>query len=150
MNWDAIVWLVALIVFFMAEAATVTVVSLWFAAGALVALLASVLGAAFWLQGLLFLVVSIALLLALRPILRKYFTPKLTRTNMDAVIGSQGVVTADIDNIQGQGKIKLGGMEWTARSSTGENIPAGSIVKVDKVEGVKVFVTPVPVEQTVS
>ena len=150
MNWDAIVWLVALIVFFMAEAATVTVVSLWFAAGALVALLASVLGAAFWLQGLLFLVVSIALLLALRPILRKYFTPKLTRTNMDAVIGSQGVVTADIDNIQGQGKIKLGGMEWTARSSTGENIPAGSIVKVDKVEGVKVFVTPVPVKQTVS
>lgn len=150
MNWDAIVWLVALIVFFMAEAATVTVVSLWFAAGALVALLASVLGAAFWLQGLLFLVVSIALLLALRPILRKYFTPKLTRTNMDAVIGSQGVVTADIDNIQGQGKIKLGGMEWTARSSTGENIPAGSIVKVDKVDGVKVFVTPVPVEQTVS
>ena len=58
-----------------------------------------------------------------------------------AVIGSRGYVTADIDNVSAVGKVKLGAMEWTARSTTGEKIPAGTLVQVDKIEGVKVFVT---------
>lgn len=150
MTWDTMLWLVLLIVFFLAEAATVTVVSLWFAAGALVALLASVLHAPFWLQGSAFLVVSVALLLALRPIVKRFFTPRITRTNVDAVIGTQGIVLARIDNLQATGTVKLGGMEWTARSTSGESIPEGSVVKVDKVEGVKIFVSLVPVKETVS
>lgn len=150
MTWDTMLWLVLLVVFFLAEAATVSVVSLWFAAGALVALLASVLHAPFWLQGLAFFVVSVALLLALRPIVKRFFTPRITRTNVDAVIGTQGIVIKKIDNLQATGTVKLGGMEWTARSTSGDPIPEGTTVKVDKVEGVKVFVTPVAVKQTVS
>ena len=150
MTWDAILWLVGLVLFLMAEAATVTVVSLWFAAGALVALVAAMLGAPFWLQGLLFGGVSVALLLLLRPILKKYFTPRLTKTNVDAVIGTQGLVTVPVDNIRATGTVKLSGMEWTARSTSGAPIPEGTLVRVDKVEGVKVLVTPVPVNQTVS
>jgi membrane protein implicated in regulation of membrane protease activity len=150
MTWDAILWLVGLVLFLMAEAATVAVVSLWFAAGSLVAMVAAILGAPFWLQGLLFGGVSVALLLLLRPILKKYFTPRLTKTNVDAVIGMQGFVTVPIDNLHATGTVKLNGMEWTARSTSGASIPEGTLVRVDKVEGVKAFVTPVPVNETVS
>lgn len=139
------IWLALMVVFLIAEAATVVTVSLWFAAGALVALVASLLGAAIWLQVVLFLAVSAALLAALRPVVRKHFTPRLTRTNVDSVIGSQGYVTADIDNVSAAGTVKLGAMEWTARSSTGAKIAAGTLVKVEKIEGVKAFVTPVEI-----
>ena len=145
MNWAAIIWFVLLVLFFAIEASTVIVVSIWFAAGSVVALIASFLGAPSWLQILLFFVVSILLLLALRPVTKKYFTPKLTKTNIDSVIGSVGIVTAAIDNIEAVGTIKLGAMEWTARSTNGEQIPVGTRVRVDRIEGVKAFVTPVEV-----
>ena len=138
-----IVWLVLMIVFLVAESQSVTMVSLWFAAGALGALIAELCGAELWLQIVIFFAVSIILLASLRPIVRKYFTPKITKTNVDSVIGQTGLVTADIDNISAQGQVKLGAMEWTARSTSGENIPQGTLVKVDKIEGVKAFVTPV-------
>lgn len=141
MNWAAIIWLILLILFVLAEASTVAVVSLWFAAGALTAMVASLLGAQVWLQVVLFLAVSGVLLCALRPVVRKMFTPKLTRTNVDSVIGAKGLVTGDIDNTVSQGQVKLGAMEWTARSSSGEPIKAGTQVVVDRVEGVKLFVT---------
>ena len=144
-----IIWLVLLAAFLITEAATVTVVSLWFAVGSLAALIASLLGAAFWLQILLFLAVSAIALAALRPIVRKYIHPKLTATNVDSVIGSVGLVTAAIDNVSATGQVKLGAMEWTARSTSGRPIEAGTLVKVDRIEGVKVFVSPaeVPVTQ---
>ena len=138
-----IIWLALMIAFLMVEAQSVTMVSLWFGAGALAALIAALCGAEFWLQIVIFFAVSIALLASLRPLVRKYFTPKLVKTNVDSVIGSEGLVTADINNITAQGQVKLGAMEWTARSSSGESIPVGTLVKVDKIEGVKVFVTPV-------
>lgn len=141
MNWAAIVWLILLILFILAEASTVAVVSLWFAAGALTAMVASLLGAQVWLQVVLFLAVSGVLLCALRPLVKKAFTPKLTRTNVDSVIGSKGIVTGDIDNAMSQGQVKLGAMEWTARSTNGEPIKAGTQIVVDRVEGVKLFVT---------
>ena len=140
-----ILWLALMVVFLVTEAATVTMVSLWFAAGALTALVASLLHAPVWLQVVLFLTVSALLLAALRPMVRKHFTPKLSKTNVDAIVGSKGYVTADIDNVGATGTVKLGTMEWTARSSTGHVIPKGTLVQVDKVEGVKAFVTPVEV-----
>ena len=138
---DKVIWLILLILFVMAEAATVSVVSLWFAAGALAALMAAMLGAQVWLQILLFGVVSAGLLIALQPLVRKHFTPKLTRTNVDAVIGAEGIVTVAIDNVHSTGQVKLGAVEWTARSTDGKPIEAGCRVRADKVEGVKLFVT---------
>ena len=145
MNWAAILWLVLTVILLITEAATVTVVSLWFAAGALAAMAMALAGGSIWLQVLVFLVVSAAALTALRPLVRKYLTPKLTATNIDSLIGSIGIVTAAIDNIAASGQIKLNGMEWTARSSSGELIETGTKVRVDKIEGVKVFVSPVEV-----
>ena len=145
MNWAAIVWLVLTVAFLVAEAATVTVISLWFAAGALAAMATALLGGAIWLQALVFLAVSALALTALRPLVRKYLTPKLTATNVDSVIGSTGVVTAGIDNIASAGQVKLNGMEWSARSTSGDPIPAGTRITVDRIEGVKVFVSPAEV-----
>ena len=145
MNPMASLWLVLLILFLIAEGATAAVTTIWFAAGALVAMVASLLGAHIWLQVILFIVVSVGCLMALRPLLKKYITPKKIRTNVDAVIGSQGVVLEKIDNLAGTGRVKLNGMEWTARAENKECIEAGTVVRVERIEGVKVFVTPVAV-----
>ena len=136
-----IIWLVLMIVFLIAESQSVTMVSLWFAVGALGALIAEICGAELWLQIVIFFALSVVLLASLRPIARKYFTPKIVKTNVDSVIGQTGLVTADIDNITAQGQVKLGAMEWSARSTSGEAIPVGTLVKVDKIEGVKAFVS---------
>ena len=149
MNGAAVFWFILLVIFVIAEAATVTMVSLWFAIGALAALAGSLLGLGTWLQAGVFFVVSATALTALRPLARKYFTPKLTATNVDSVIGTQGLVTIAIDNVKAQGQVKLGGMVWSARSVSGEPIAEGTLVQVDKIEGVKVYVTPVKILESV-
>lgn len=141
MNYMAIFWFVLMCVFLVMEANTVSLVSVWFAAGSLAALIVSLLSGQLWLQIFVFFVVSVVTLAALRPVLRKYFTPKLHKTNVDAVVGATGKVIEPIDNIQSIGRVKIGGMEWSARSSSGERILEGTIVLVDRVEGVKVFVS---------
>lgn len=149
MKLAAFVWLGLTVLFLLAEAATVSLVSLWFAAGAVVAMFAALLGAGGWLQTGLFLAVSGALLLMLRPIVRRFLVPKITPTNVDSLVGSTGLVTAAIDNVTASGQVKLGAMEWTARSTTGEDIPVDTPVRVDRIEGVKAFVTPVKVSEKV-
>ena len=91
----------------------------------------------------LFFVVSVALLLALWPLTKKVLRPVVTPTNVDSLIGAEGYVTAPVDNRSGIGQVKLNGMEWTARSTNGAPIAAGTLVKVDRIEGVKAYVTPV-------
>ena len=149
MKFAAFVWLGLVILFLIAEGTTVSLVSLWFAAGAVVAMFAALLGAGAWLQTGLFLVVSGALLLMLRPIVRRYLVPKITATNVDSLVGATGLVTVAIDNVTASGQVKLGAMEWTARSTTGENIPQGTLIRVDRIEGVKVYVTPVNVPEKI-
>lgn len=146
----AIVWLVLMIGFIILEAACpIHLVSIWFAVGALAAAVASMLSAQLWLQVTLFFVVSGVLLAALWPFTRKFLNPGRTATNVDSVIGTEGYVTASVDNLSATGQVKLGGMFWTARSTDGGNIPEGTLVKVDRIEGVKVFVSPVKVETSV-
>ena len=139
----AIYWLVAMVVFLIIEASTVAIVSAWFAAGSLAAMIVALCAGPLWLQILVFLLVSAALLGMLRPLTRKYFTPKLIRTNVDSIIGSEGYVTSPIDTLSATGTVKLGAMEWTARSTDGSPIESGKRIRVDRVEGVKVFVTAV-------
>ena len=142
---DTFLWFALLIAFVVAEAATVNMVSAWFAVGSLASLITALLGGKLWLQVVVFLVVSTAALALLRPIAKKYFNPKLTRTNVDALAGKTCLCVTAIDNLEGVGQVKIGDVEWTARSTTVEAIPAGTEVKIDRVEGVKVYVTPVTV-----
>ena len=143
MDWFAILWFVLMVIFVMTEATTVTMVSIWFVFGALAAMIVSFLGGQLWLQVTVFVALSAVLLASLRPLARKYWMPKLTKTNVDAVLGTQGVVTEPIDNLSGSGRVKVGSLYWSARSTDGAPIEQDAVVKVDRVEGVKVFVTKV-------
>ena len=150
MNLTVIIWLVLMLIFLVVEAAcAIHLVSIWFAVGALAAMVAGLLSAPLWLQVGLFLVVSGALLALLWPLTRKFLNPKVTATNIDSVIGSTGIVIENIDNLTAAGQVKLGAMYWTARSTSGAPIPQGTVVKVDRIEGVKVYVTAAEVAATV-
>lgn len=140
------IWAALAVIFLIVElACPLHLVSIWFVAGSLVAFAAAMLHWALWLQITLFVVVSGTLLALLWPIVRKHLNPGITKTNVDAVIGSTALVTVAIDNLAAVGQVKVGAMEWTARSTAGDPIPAGTVVRVDKVEGVKAFVSPVEV-----
>lgn len=145
MSAFAILWFILLILFIFLEAATVAVVSVWFAAGSLGAMIAALFGAPLWLQIGLFALISLSLLLLLRPISGKLLKPKVKSTNLDAVIGTEGIVLEEISNKTAQGRVQLGGMEWSARSTEDVIIPVGTQIKVDRIEGVKVFVSVVQV-----
>ena len=151
MNWGyTILWIVLMVVFLVVEASCpIHLVSIWFAAGSLVAAIAAALGGQLWLQILLFLLISCGLLAALWPFVKKVLNPRRTATNIDAMIGTEGYVTAAVDNLNAEGKVKLGGMEWTARSTDGTKIPVGALVKVERIEGVKAIVSVVHTEATV-
>lgn len=149
MTVEQILWLGAFVVFLAIETGTLGLVSIWFAAGALGALLVAWLGGMFWLQVAVFLVVSCVALAALRPLVKKYIVPKITATNADSLIGTVTLVTGDIDNIQAKGELLLGGVPWSARSTNGDPIPAGTLVRVDRIEGVRLFVSPAEVKSEV-
>ena len=139
-----IIWLVLLLLFAGAEALTVGLTSIWFAAGALCALIAALLGAPLWVQIALFLAASVLCLLAVRPLARRHLNSRVEPTNADRVIGEQAQVTEDIDNIRGRGAVVIRGVAWTARSEDGSPLPAGTLVRVLRIEGVKVFVERTP------
>ena len=146
-----ILWLGLTVIFLIVEAACpIHLVSLWFAAGSLAALGVWALGGALWLQIAVFLAVSCALLAMLWPLTKKYLNPHLTATNIDSVIGSEGLVTVAVDNLTAAGQVKLGAMEWTARSTSGAPLAEGILVRVDRIEGVKVFVSPAEVPANVN
>lgn len=146
MSEMAWIWLGALIIFAIVEASTVSLVSIWFVGGSLAALIAALLGAELWLQFLLFLLVSAVLLLCLRPLSKKFLSTPKVQTNAPANIGKLAVVTEDIDNLHGIGAVKLSGLTWSARSKDGKNIPAGTVVRITGIEGVKLFVETAEIE----
>lgn len=141
MNEMTIFWLVAVIVLGVVEAATVGLVSIWFALGALAALISSLFGGPVWLQILLFISVAALTLFFTRPLVKKYFNKESHKpTNADMVIGKEAQVTETIDNLQGTGAVRCMGKEWTARSENGETILSGETVTAVKIEGVKLIV----------
>ncbi len=124
------------------EAATAQLVSIWFAGGGLAGLIAHFLHAPFWLQVIAAAVATLILLLATRPLVRRFLRGKETRTNADRVVGRTAVVTEPIDNVLAKGRVSVLGSDWTARSLDGGAIPAGAQVRVERIEGVKLIVSP--------
>lgn len=136
------VWLAAMILLLIVEALVPGLVSIWFAIGALAALIAALLNAPLWLQMVWFLAVSVATLILTRPLAQKYVNSRTQPTNADALIGKDCIVTEDIDNLAGTGCVKIGGKEWTARSEQEHTrYSAGEVVKAVRIEGVKLIVT---------
>lgn len=138
-----IFWLVLLIIAIVVEVLTMGLTSIWFAGGALVAILAALLNAPIWLQVILFFGLSLLLLFFTRPIAVKYFNKDRVRTNVESLVGRQAIVTSEIDNLQGIGQVTVGSQEWSARSvNEGQRIPVGSVVVVVSISGVKLMVRP--------
>ena len=133
-------WLAAFIALSVGEAATVGLVSIWFAAGALGAFFAACAGAAFWLQLIVFAVVSALALALIRPLAARFLHTDRSPTNADRVVGQAGLVTEAVDNEAGTGQVNVLGQTWTARSQLGVVIPQGAQITVRRIEGVKVFV----------
>ncbi len=141
MNEMTVFWLVAVVVLGVVEAATVGLVSIWFALGALAALVSSLFGGPLWLQIVLFIAVAALTLCFTRPIVKKYFNSQSHKpTNADMVIGKEAKVIEEINNLQATGAVRCMGKEWSARSENGEIIPEGETVSAVKIEGVKLIV----------
>ncbi len=134
------VWLVIAVVLGIFEAATVALVSIWFAIGAVAAMVPAYFNAPFWVQILVFILVSALCFVFTRPFFKKIIKVNKQPTNVDRLVGQEGVATDDIENIECRGKVFISGLTWSARSETGELIPQGAVVTVKKIEGATLVV----------
>lgn len=135
------VWLIAVALFLLIEFATTALTTIWFAGGALIAMICSLLGGPVWLQCALFVVGSAVLLFLTRPLAVRLLKKDAVRTNADSLIGKEAVVTETIDNLRSTGAVQIGGQVWTARSVNPEHIiEKDEVVMVRSIEGVKLIV----------
>ena len=138
-----VVWLVAVIALLIIEGLAPGLVSIWFALGALAALISALLGAPLWLQALWFVRVSVASLCLTRPLAKKYINAKVVPTNADMLVGKECIVKETVDNIAGTGAVAVDGKTWSARmADETERAAVGEVVSVLRIEGVKLIVAP--------
>lgn len=138
---NTVFWLIVLVVLIATEIATMGLTTIWFAAGALVAAIISLLGGNVWWQVGIGLVVSLLLLFFTRPIAVKYFNRERVRTNVESLVGRQAIVISKVNNLQGTGQVNISGQEWSARASSDSvTYPVGSVVNVVAISGVKLIV----------
>ena len=135
------IWLIILILLVVIEIFTLGLTTIWFAGGALVAIVVAALGGPVWLQILLAIIVSAVLLFFTRPVAMKYFNRDREKTNAESLVGRQAIVISEINNLQGIGQVTINGMEWTARTITdGLTIKPGEVVIIRGINGVKLLV----------
>lgn len=135
------IWLGAAVVFGILEAMTAGLISVWFVAGAVAAMIAAMLEADVMVQAGVFIVVSALALALTRPLVRRWTQTRTVATNADRVLGQMAKVTETVDNDNSMGAVYVDGKTWSARSSDGSVIPAGTRVQVERMEGVKLFVS---------
>lgn len=137
----AVIWIALIVIFSVIEIATVGLTSIWFAGGAVAALLAYSAGLGTVWQFIIFVAVSLLLLVYTRPWAMKYLKPRLVKTNYEEAIDKNVCLTETVDNIKGTGTAVLNGQEWTARAAEeGKIFEAGSIVRVKEIRGVTMYV----------
>lgn len=134
------IWIAAIIVFGVVEAATAGLTSIWFVLGSVAALIAAVCGGPLWLQLVLFFTVSVAALAVTRPLVTKLMKKDIKPTNADRVLGGVARVTERIDNDVPTGAVYIDGKTWTARSAGGSAIEKDEMVRILRMEGVKLYV----------
>lgn len=135
------VWGAATLIFLALEAVTAGLASIWFAIGSVCALIAALLGAPLWLQGLWFALMSALTLLLTRPLAKKFINGRSEPTNADRVLGADCRVVERIDNLAGTGAVSVDGKVWTARTADGAVVEPGAVVRALEIRGVKLIVT---------
>ena len=140
-NWFVILWLVVVVVFLAIELSTVTLTSIWFAAGGLIALFVAMAGGNFMFQMIAFLIAAFGMFFATKPWADKVINAKKTSTNADRAIGEEVRVLERISNLDQTGRVVVHGQEWTARTEDDKNIiEQGELVRIVRISGVKVIV----------
>lgn len=134
MDVFSIVWLVAAIIFLIIEALSVQLISIWLAGGAIVAMVLALLNVNFWIQVLVFAIVSLLLIILTRPLVKRILSKNVEATNADRSIGKEAAVTSEINNVLGKGQVNLAGQIWSARSSDDSVINEGETVIVEKID----------------
>ena len=140
----ALIWLILMVAFCVIEGFTSGLVSIWFALGAVAALIAALLGAGFVLQFILFAAVSVLTILLLRPFASRILKTRHEATNADRIIGQEAVVIVPVSGEKGTGQVRVDGSIWTAKYSGPGEIPEGARVVIRGIEGVKAVVEPLP------
>ncbi|MBQ3501748.1 MAG: NfeD family protein [Oscillospiraceae bacterium] len=135
-----LVWLIIAVVLGVIEAVTVTLVSVWFAIGAIAAIIPAYFGVPLWGQILVFLAASAIAFAFTKRFFKDIVKVKKQPTNSDSLIGTDGIVTSEINNLEGTGKVYISGLTWSAKASDGDIIPEGAVVTVEKIEGASLFV----------
>ena len=147
----SIIWLALFVVLIVFEAVTTGLFTIWFAGGALIALLVSLFLDMWVVQMVVFLIVSFLLLYFMRPVAMRKFNAKRLKTNVEDIAGREAKVTEFIDNLNASGTAILNGLEWSARSvEDSVTIPVGERVLVREVRGVKLIVEPIGADKEVS
>lgn len=139
-NMETTVWIAAIVIFGVAEAMTAGLVSIWFVIGSVAGLVTAVCGGKIWLQVVVFFVVSIAALIATRPLVARMSKKDAVATNADRALGQLARVTETIDNTVPTGAVYIDGKTWSARSADDSVIKVGQMVRVVRMEGVRLFV----------
>lgn len=137
-------WVAVIIAALIVETATLDLNAIWFALGGLGGLIVTSVGGSLHVQLVVFVVISAVLIFLVRPFARRVLRPKGAATNADRIIGQEALVTQPINNTLSQGEIKVFGQLWTARAADGGEIPAGSLVRVREIVGVKAIVEKIP------
>ncbi len=133
-------WLIAIVALTVIEIASVQLVSIWFAIASVCAMIAALCGAPLLVQWIVFLVVSIVLLIVSRPIYKKFIKKDMVETNAQLDVGKKAVVIEDIDAKKMTGRVRLNGVDWSAKCSSDEYVPAGTDVIVEKIDGTTLIV----------
>ena len=135
------IWLILLVIFILVEIATVGLLTIWFAGGALAAFFISLADFGSAVQVIVFLIVSLTLVLLIRPLAQRKFNSGHIRTNAQTLIGEEAVVLEPIDNLQSKGRVMIRGQEWSARSvDDKEKFNKDDVVQVMSISGVKLMV----------
>ena len=136
-----IYWLALFVVLLVIEIITMGLTTIWFAAGALIAFVAGILGFGVTVQVVVFIVVSAVLLIMTRPLAVKYFNQERQKTNAESLIGQQALVIVDIDTLEAKGRVEIRGMEWAAKTDEPDGkIAKNTVVVVNGIQGVKLIV----------
>ena len=143
------IWLIASGVFFILEIFTVGFLVFWLGVAALLAMLISFLTDSIIIQTTVFVISSALLIFATRPLVNKITKKDTVPTNVYSIVGKRGIVIEDIDWATGKGQIKSEGEVWSAKTNEHINIPKGTEVEIESIDGVKVFVRPLKMTSNV-
>ena len=137
---EMIFWGALFVAFVIAEIATVAYVSVWFAVASLVSFVLALCDVSLKVQFIVFVVTSVAVFLITRPLVSKLSKGKIVPTNADALIGKEGIVRIEVDNLKSQGRVYVNGLEWAAKSEDGSIIEKDEKVIICSIEGASLII----------